>query len=410
MKARHVIAAVTATATLAACSPNSGKAVAPASPEGAPSISTAGPEHTDLHGFAIGDAWFGLSQEQMAHQGVLAKAVGANAIRFDADLGRLSPDNDRKYTWDEFDTMNRTTRTVGSAVITIAYVPERTRDPNCVKIRANNDQDPFVCPPAWPEAGQPDPYGVFAGDLATHLVETKLDDGTPMAANVADFEVWNEQNNDEIPPDRYAAMLIEASKNIRAHIPHARIVFGGMAPNAETKDGFYSAAAYVLAVNKVLRDKGHDPKDIYDAIAFHPYGYPAKPDQPYPWNGMTQLEGAPGVSGVQVLYDAMKADGIGDMDVLLDEYGAPTCGQDSKATETNQHWDDFTDKSYVDYKLQNDMLAQFIHWRSSKGMRITGRFVHTLKDKDSSSKDREDCFGVYDDKEQLKTPGFSLVS
>jgi hypothetical protein len=36
----------------------------------------------------------------------------------------------------------------------------------------------------------------------------------------------------------------------------------------------------------------------------------------------------------------------------------------------------------------------------------TQRFI--AKDRNSHSQEREDCFGVYDDQEKLKTPAFSL--
>jgi polysaccharide biosynthesis protein PslG len=387
VKARRFVAGIITAGLVAGCSFERGSATdgPSAGPEGGPpSAPTA--QVIDLRGFAIGDGWNSKSETDIAAQADRAKGVGSKVLRLDIEWGRIRPDQNGWYNWDETDRMLKAAKASGQIVMaTLAYAPEWARDNAC-----KND---FTCEPQDPES-----YNDFVNEFAHHVAEQDMEE------TVAYLEIWNEQNNDKIDPEKYAKMLALASESIHLILQDAKVGFGGMAPNAETEGGTMTAADYLKAVNKVLREKEKkDPAKVYDAVAFHPYGYPARPGEPYTWNGTTQAEGHPSVTDVPNLHAAMVAEGIGGMEVWLNEFGAPTCGSVKVSTPEDPAWND---RGGVTRAYQHQILADFLNWRF-KGLNVTVRLVHTLQDRDSDSPDREKCFGVYDDQGNLKTQ-FSL--
>ncbi|HSE61478.1 MAG TPA: hypothetical protein VLA88_04255, partial [Candidatus Saccharimonadales bacterium] len=101
---------------------------------------------------------------------------------------------------------------------------------------------------------------------------------------------------------------------------------------------------------------------------------------------------------------AMVAEGIGGMEVWLNEFGAPTCGSVKVTSPEDPKWND---QGGVEPSYQNQIIQDFLNWKFQK-MNVSIRLIHTLQDRKSNSLDREDCFGVYDDKGKLKTSGFRL--
>jgi hypothetical protein len=362
-----------------------------AMPEQTTSASGAPAATAELHGFAIGDAWNGKTAEEIAAQTERAKSVGSRILRLDIEWGRVRPDQNQWYDWTEIDRNLAAAKKSGQFVMaTLAYAPEWARDDAC--------RDDFTCAPKDPES-----YADFVNEFAYHI------SGTEYEETVAYLEIWNEQNNNKIDPEKYARMLALASQSIHMVLQDAKVGIGGMAPNAESEGGNLTAPDYLKAVNKALRDKERkQPADVYDAVGFHPYGYPAKPGQPFVWNGVTQTEGNAQTPDAPNLHALMVAEGIGGMEVWLNEFGAPTCGSASEATPQNQQWDNFVDgKSYVNRELQHQMITDFLNWQF-QDTNVTIRLIHTLQDKDSKSTEREQCFGVFDDHGKLKTAGLKL--
>jgi cellulase (glycosyl hydrolase family 5) len=82
-----------------------------------------------------------------------------------------------------------------------------------------------TCPERWPDAGRcaaadTDEFGRLAGEIAEHAKDT-----------IHHWEIVNEPDGDwafEGTPEQYAAMLSAAHDGIKARVPDARIVFGGL--------------------------------------------------------------------------------------------------------------------------------------------------------------------------------------
>ena len=82
-----------------------------------------------------------------------------------------------------------------------------------------------TCPERWPDAGRcaaadTQEFGRLAGEIAEHAKDT-----------IGTWEVVNEPDGEwafEGTPEQYAAMLSAAHDGIKARVPDARIVFGGL--------------------------------------------------------------------------------------------------------------------------------------------------------------------------------------
>jgi polysaccharide biosynthesis protein PslG len=389
VKVRRLLAGLITAGLLAGCGLERGSANdGPSGPESAPP-SAAAPQYADYRGFAIGDAWNGMSETQLAMQATRARSLGSEVLRIDIEWGRIRPNEHGPYDWAEVDRRLKIAKDTGQIVMaTLAYAPEWARDDAC--------KDEFTCEP-----DNPNEFNDFATEFAHHVSGSELE----LENTVKFVEIWNEQNNDKIDPEKYARMLSLASESIHNILQDAKVGFGGMAPNAETEGGTMTAPDYLRAVNKYLREKERkQPKDVYDAVSFHPYGYPARPDQPYIWNGMTQTEGDPSVSDVPNLHAVMVTEGIGGMEVWLNEFGAPTCGSVKVSDPEDPNWNEH---GGVTAEYQKDLIMRFLNWKF-KHMNVTVRLLHTLQDRDSDSPDREKCFGAYDDQGNLKIPGLAL--
>jgi hypothetical protein len=82
-----------------------------------------------------------------------------------------------------------------------------------------------TCPERWPDAGRcaaadADEFGRMAGEIAAHARDT-----------IQHWEIVNEPDGDwafEGTPEQYAAMLSAAHDGIKARVPDAQVVFGGV--------------------------------------------------------------------------------------------------------------------------------------------------------------------------------------
>ncbi|HSE61234.1 MAG TPA: hypothetical protein VLA88_02980, partial [Candidatus Saccharimonadales bacterium] len=270
MKGRRIVAGILTAGVLAGCSVEGGSAATNPSPNTSPGIVPT----AELRGFAIGDGWNDKTETEIAALAKRARTIGSQVLRLDVEWGRVRPNQQGWYNWTEVDRNLNTAKKTGQLVMaTLAYAPEWARDDAC--------RDEFTCAPKDPES-----YNDFVNEFAHHVAEADLEE------TVAYIEIWNEQNYGSIDPEKYATMLALAGQSIHMVLQDAKVGFGGMAPNAQNEGSAQTAATYLKAVNKALRDnEKKQPTAVYDAVAFHPYSYPAKPGQPYTWNGITQTEG-----------------------------------------------------------------------------------------------------------------------
>lgn len=330
------------------------------------------PNHGDLKGFAIGDGFFGLSEEELGKRLDKAKLLG-NAIRLDLDWAQIQPTENGAYRWDETDRIVTAARARGLAVLAmVGFAPEWARDADC--------KGDYGCAPRDPRE-----FARFAADAATRYGDK----------GITDYEVWNEPNVEQFfapRPDvvRYAGMLTLAAKAIKEAVPRARIASGGLAAG-------YDEGTTIAPVT-FLEQLYKAGAEGFTAVALHPYNSPAKPSQPYGWSAFTQIEGGPGVTDIPTIHGVMAAHGDAQKQVWLTEYGAPTHGAGNSATLGDQRFEDFDARpgAHVDEGLQAAMIGDFLRYPFQKA-HVTVRMVHTLYDRrmPGESDNSEDYFGIY---------------
>jgi polysaccharide biosynthesis protein PslG len=323
-----------------------------------------------MTGFAIGDSLFGLPEQTVNDRLDKVRKLG-NAIRLDFDWSRIQPNEGGSYQWRESDAIVAAAKKRGLTVLgMVGYAPAWARDSACA--------GEFGCAPRNSQE-----FAIFAGAVAEHYRN-----------DVTSYEIGNEPNIKKFfgpKPDaaRYARMFNLARAAIRNVTPNAKIATAGLSP-AEN-DGTNIAPTTFL--NRMY-DAGITG---FDAIAIHPYSYPARPAQAYGWSAFTQIEGTPN-QNIQSVHDIMATHGDGKKEVWLTEYGAPTNGAGAVATKNNQHIEDFdkSEGSYVDEDLQAQMLDEYLRHKFI-GANVTVRMVYNLYDrkKYGVSTDREDYFGIY---------------
>lgn len=170
--------------------------------------------------------------------------------------------------------------------------------------------------PKWTSAGFTSPddavaYGKFATAIAEHFGD-----------RVDYWEVINEPNINGIAAADYTRMLQAAYTAIKAVDADDLVMTGGLSPVPQTTNGMWGAAEYLNQMYAA------GAKGYFDAVAFHPYGWPLLPDDSKSWNGWQIME-----DGIR---KAMIANGQADMKVWITEIGAPTSGSSNALTAEQQ--------------------------------------------------------------------------
>lgn len=170
--------------------------------------------------------------------------------------------------------------------------------------------------PRWVDDAMSTPASIAAfGDFAAAAAEH-------FKGRVTHWEIYNEPNNNGIPPENFAEMLKVSYDAIKAVDPENFVISGGLAATPQTGGGLWGAVDYL---QKIYANGGGGH---FDAVGYHPYTYPLMPRDPEPWNGWQIME-----DGIR---DTMRANGDGDMDVWLTELGAPTDGQGAAVSQAQQ--------------------------------------------------------------------------
>lgn len=325
----------------------------------------------EAKGFSIGTTLFWKSNEEVDVKLNRAKIL-ANSVRIDMDWAVIQPTETGPWEWRETDRIvNAATRRGLGVVALVGFAPPWARDPACI----NN----YGCAPSDPAK-----FANFAGQVAARYKD-----------KIKKFEIWNEPNTPNFfapQPNvpKYAAMLTQAGAAIKQASPTAKVSSGGLAPGY---DGG-SLIAPVTFISQLYQAGATN----FDAVGLHPYSQPGLPTQPARWSAFTQIEGHPSITDMPTVLGVMKANGKGNNEIWLTEYGAPTHGTGNIATLDDQHFKDFdaVPHSYVDDALHAKMVDEFMHYRFSEA-NVTVRMMYGLYDRKlkSESNHPEDFFGLY---------------
>jgi hypothetical protein len=143
-----------------------------------------------------------------------AEALGAEFVRVDVEMGAIfeGPGGQKRAEpeWKDLDDVLELAREHDVRVLGVLLAP-----PAYVS----------TCPERWPDAGRcpaadTQEFGRLAGQIAEHAKDT-----------IHHWEVVNEPDGDwafEGTPEQYAAMLSAAHDSIKARVPDAQVVFGGV--------------------------------------------------------------------------------------------------------------------------------------------------------------------------------------
>ena len=240
-------------------------------------------------GFSPGAFVLDLGDAELAADLDAMAGVGAGWIRVDVDWSRIEP-VEGVYDWTTSDTVIGAARARGLEVLAlVTYTPPWARP------EGTSDKHP----PSDPEA-----FARFAGEAAARY----------RPFGVSTWEVWNEPNSDRFwatgpDPEGYGRLLVAASQAIRRADPAATVLTGGLAP-ATDREGVELSPGRFLA-----RLLDRVPGSSFDAVAVHPYSYPALPSDDQGWNTFAALP-----SLRRLLVDR----GLETKPIWLTEYGAPT--------------------------------------------------------------------------------------
>lgn len=146
---------------------------------------------------------------------------------------------------------------------------------------------------------------------------------------VKSWQVWNEPNSwlfwETGPdPERYGTLLATTTAAIRRASGGATVISAGLAPGLDRpNDGWLSPETYLdrLIATGALAD--------VDAVAIHPYSFPALPLDPdsAEWNTFLRLP---------ELHDMLVESEVAPDEIWITEYGAPTGTHPRSVSEADQ--------------------------------------------------------------------------
>jgi polysaccharide biosynthesis protein PslG len=298
---------------------------------------------------------FGISDPKLIHQTKPVQAaqlarmrsIGISSIRLDANWDWVQFGGPQSFDWTQLDREIHSARAAGTSVdLVIDGCP------------------PWAAPPGTSQDSSPRPASAqqFAGwarDVAARYA--------PLG--VKDYEIWNEPNDTKFwqptaNPAFYTRMLQDSYRAIKRVQRSAFVIVGGLAP-VTTHRGSISSIAFLRAMY------AHGAKGYFDAVALHPYSFPALPGTYEPWSAWSQMSATnPSIRSV------MRNHGDWRKPIWITEFGAPSNGP-----------------SGVGANGQAAELRQAI--AISKSTRWIGAlFVYTWKDTGTNARTNADWFGL----------------
>jgi polysaccharide biosynthesis protein PslG len=230
--------------------------------------------------------------------------LGVGWVRFDFDWSKIQPDNAISYDWSATDRVVQAATAHHLKILgTIDYTPTWARAPGCTNSH---------CQPLNPVS-----FAAFSGAVAARYA--------PMG--VHDWEIWNEENTvlfwQPTPsPAAYTLMLKSTYLAIKNAAPSAFILTGGLAETATTH-GDIDPVDYLVSLY------AFGARGSFDAVASHPYTYPALPS-------------ASDSQGPFALHQVMVSHSDSSKPIWITEIGAPTNGPPGHYVSNNVQADTVT--------------------------------------------------------------------
>jgi polysaccharide biosynthesis protein PslG len=227
-------------------------------------------------------------------------SIGLDSIRFDANWRSIQYGGPHApFNWTALDQEVSAAR---AAKMTIDLIIDGC--PSWARYRGAKEADSF------PRPASAQQFANFAAKVAARYAP----DG------VKYFEIWNEPNDTKfwqpvVNPAFYTRMLIDSYRAIKTVDSSAYIIVGGLAPIWDSANSSLSGPAFLSAIYK----DGAEP--YFDAVATHPYSFPALPGTYESWSAWSQMSlTAPSLRSI------MKRYGDWRKPIWITEFGAPSNG------------------------------------------------------------------------------------
>lgn len=313
-------------------------------------------------GISLGETLSVASEAELEKTLDDIKSLGVGWIRVDMAWNSIQPTSRELFVWGPFDRIVREARERGIAVLPIiTYTPQWARDESC--------STTSKCPPR-----DHDEFAEFARVAALRY----------SSQGVHVWEIWNEPNIRKFWASganyaRYADMLKHAYVAIHEVDAGATVLSGGLAPT-DTGRGNITAREFLEGMYE------HGAGRYFDAMAFHPYSFPLGPvdlDRTNAWSQMADTEWN--------LRAIMRANGDTHKKIWLTEYGAPTGGPGSIASNsTHAPW---SIPDHVTEAYQTELLVQAV--QAQRAHAWTGPlFWYSYKDLGTNESTIENFFGI----------------
>ncbi|MGH1502463.1 MAG: beta-galactosidase [Acidimicrobiales bacterium] len=266
-------------------------------------------------GVALGGGVFAVDSDELGRDFDALVEAGVTWVRIDVDWSVIEPEPGT-YRWDDPDRVITMADDRGLQVLAmVGYSPAWVRPADTTDKHRPLDVEAFRR---------------FATVAAERYGDT-----------VGGWEVWNEPNlqgfwQPEPDPVAYAEVLAAGIVGLRDGGVATPILSAGLAPSDDVPPVGLQPEGFLRATIEAL------PDDVRpDAVAVHPYSYPARPGDGQSWN----LFGR--VPGIERLASELLGAGT---EVWLTEYGAPTGTAERSVSEARQA------------ELVGDAIACSAHW------------------------------------------------
>jgi hypothetical protein len=226
------------------------------------------------------------------------RAMGATSVRVDASWQVGQPDGPESF---DFTSLDQVVASLQKAGMPVDLIIDQTPPWAAVSGARYG---------SWAQPASASAFAKWAGAVASRYAGRGV---------VEAYEIWNEPNiktfwQPKPDPSAYTADLKAAYIAIKQADPSVAVISGGLAPAVDSGTS-YNARTF-------LKDMYADgATGSFDGVGYHPYSYPALPDQFETWSGWSQLsETMPSLRSVMV------ANGDSAMKIWITEFGAPTSG------------------------------------------------------------------------------------
>ena len=314
-------------------------------------------------GVALGDTATFMNSQALQQEFSNISKIGATWIRVDFSWADVQPNGPGQYDWSGLDRVVAMANRYHLKVLgTVAYTPSWAALPVC-----NTSQD---CVPA-----NDSQFAAYAAAVASRYAPQ----------GVHTWEIWNEPNLEGFwqptpSPRAYTQLLAVTYTAIKRVDKQALVMSGGLG----------ALDSSPLSINQVAFLSGmyaYGARPYFNAVAFHPYSYPALPTYYADWNSWSMMDALP-----DSIRSVMIANGDGNKQIWVTEYGAPTGGPGALATTSNSNFAQHPD--HVSDALQAQMASiafdQYDHdaW-------MGGFFWYTYRDAGTNPSTNQNFYGLY---------------